>query len=246
MTEIIKVLVYTLCAILPGLIWMMFFLAKDDHPEPRKIILRVFILGMLVTVPVFFIEYGLITLLNYFNLTEGIYYFIQYFFIVAITEEAFKYFAFKYGASKSQWLDEPVDVVIYMIVAALGFATAENIVLFSQKPFTFLLEPASLALFRFIGANFLHALCSGIWGFYIAVSYYRTPKRKLLFWGGFLVAIFVHGIFDFFLKYSIIETAEKTSWTPAIVFIITALIVAYLLLRKAIKKLKKVKSVCKI
>ena len=246
MTDIYQALIYTLFAILPGLIWMLFFLNKDDHQEPKRVILRVFILGMLMTVPVFFVEYGLLYLLNQLDLKTDLYNFIQYFFVVAATEELFKYFAFRFAAQKSQYLDEPIDVPIYMIIAALGFGTAENVILFSQKSFQVLIEPVSLAILRFIGANLLHVLCSGIFGFYMAVSFYRTNKRPFLFWGGFLIAIIIHGIFDFFLKYSIIEHGGETEWTPMIVIIVVTLIVSYILLRQALKKLKRLKTICKI
>lgn len=246
MTDINQALIYTLFAILPGFIWMLFFLNKDDNPEPKRVVLKVFIAGMMVTLPVFFIELGLLNLLDGFSLESDVYDFIQYFLIVGVAEELFKYIAFRCTALKSQYLDEPIDIPIYMIVAGLGFATAENIILFSQKTFEILIEPASLAVIRFIGANFLHALASGIFGFYIAVSFYRTNKRHFLFWGGFLIAVVIHGIFDFFLKYSIIEHGGETELTPLIVIIMTALIVSYVLLRQALKKLKKLKTICKI
>lgn len=246
MTEINQVLTYTLFAILPGFIWLLFFLNKDNKPEPKRVILKVFIVGMLMTFPVFFIEYGLINLLDKLNLGNDLFYFVQYFFVVGVAEELFKYFAFKLTAQKSQYLDEPIDVPMYMIIAALGFATAENVLLFSQKTFAFLIEPASLAIIRFVGANFLHALCSGIFGFYIAISFYRTKKRHFLFWGGFLIAVIIHGIFDFFLKYSIIEHGGETEWAPMIVIVGTVLIGSYVLLRQALIKLKKLKTICKI
>lgn len=246
MTDIFQVLIYSAFAILPGIIWMMFYLTKDNHPEPKKTILKVFILGLIMAVPVFFIEYGAVKLLDHFTLNESIYYFIQYFIIVAITEELFKYFAFKLGALKSAQLDEPFDVTLYMIIAALGFATAENVILFSNNTFQVLIDPMTLSLVRFIGANFLHVLCSGIFGFYIAVSFYQTPKRKKLFYKGFLIAVLTHGAFDFLLKYSIIDQGGKTEWTPIIVLVSIILIVSYILLRQSIKKLKNLKSVCKI
>ncbi|MDD4661797.1 MAG: PrsW family glutamic-type intramembrane protease [Candidatus Pacebacteria bacterium] len=246
MTEFSQILTYTLFAILPGIVWLFFFLNKDNKPEPKKIILKVFTVGMIVTIPVFLIEYSLIYLLDTLNLSSGLYNFIQYFFIVAVAEELFKYLAFRFTALKSQFLDESLDVPMYMIVSALGFATAENIILFSQKSFTFLLEPANLALVRFIGANFLHALCSGIFGFYIAISFYRTNKRFFLFWGGFLIAVIIHGVFDFFLKYSIIEHGGETELTSMVVFVLAALIISYILLGQALKKLKRLNSICKI
>jgi len=246
MIELQQILTYTFFAILPGVIWLFFFLNKDNQKEPKKVILKVFILGMFVTLPVFAVEYALIFLLDTLNISSGLYSFIQYFFIVAVAEELFKYFAFRFTALKSQYLDESIDVPMYMIVAALGFATAENIILFSQKTFLFYADPIALSLIRFIGANFLHALCSGIFGFYIAISFYRTNKRHFLFWGGFLIAIIIHGVFDFLLKYSIIEHGGETELSVMIVFIFATLIISYLLLGQALKKLKRLKSICKI
>jgi len=246
MTEIIKVLIYTLFAILPGVIWLLYFINKDKHPEPKKTLLKVFILGALTAFPIFFIEYDLIHLLDKFSLNQPLYYFIQYFIIVAVVEEFFKYFAFRTGALKSADLDEPMDVAVYMIVVALGFATAENIVLFSQKTFEFLMEPAILALLRFITANFLHVLCSGILGFAIAISFYRIKHRKLIFSIGFFTAVIIHGAFDFFLKYSIIEENGLSEWTVISVIVASILIIAYLFLRQALKRLNNLKGVCKI
>ena len=104
MTDINQALIYTLFAILPGFIWMLFFLNKDDNPEPKRVILKVFIAGMTVTLPVFFIELGLLNLLDNFSLESDVYDFIQYFLIVGVAEELFKYIAFKFTALKSQYL----------------------------------------------------------------------------------------------------------------------------------------------
>ncbi len=246
MNNLFQALIYTIFAILPGFIWLLFFLSKDDNKEPNKVILKVFLAGMIVTFPVFFIEVGLLNLLDKLALGHNLYNFLQYFLVVGITEELFKYLAFKFTALKSQYLDEPIDVVIYMIIASLGFATAENVLLFSQKSFQVLLEPASLALIRFVGANLLHALTSGIFGFYIAVSFYRIKKRHFLFWGGFIIATAIHGIFDFFLKYSIINYGGEAKLTPLVVIVITALIASCILLRQALNQLKKLKTICKI
>ncbi|MDD3084967.1 MAG: PrsW family intramembrane metalloprotease [Candidatus ainarchaeum sp.] len=247
MTDLlVHTLIYTSFAVLPGIIWLLYFLNKDRNPEPKKLILKVFLIGMIVTIPVFFIEAGLLLFIENLNLQNDLFNFIQYFLVVAITEEVFKYLAFRFTAQNTQYLDEPIDIAMYMIVAALGFATAENIVLFSQKTFEFLIEPASLSLIRFVGANLLHVLCSGIFGFYIAISFYQTKKRHLYFWSGLTIAVIIHGLFDFFLKYSIIEKGGENEWTPMFAIVIALLIVSCVLLNQGIKKLKRIKSVCKI
>lgn len=246
MTEIFQILLYTFFAILPGFIWLVYFLLKDKHPEPKRTILKVFLLGALTAFPVFFIEYDVMHFIDKFEMNQHLYFFIQYFLVVAVVEEFFKYFAFRLGALKSSQLDEPIDVAMYMIVAALGFASAENIVLFLQKTFTVISEPLTLALFRFITANLLHVLCSGILGFAIAISFWKIKNRKWIFTIGFFTAVMIHGAFDFLLKYSIIEENGFAEWTVVSTLIATLLIAAYLFLRQALKRLNTLKGMCKI
>lgn len=47
---------YLFLGITPSLIWLLYYLKKDIHPEPKRMIVRVFILGMLATIPVIAIE----------------------------------------------------------------------------------------------------------------------------------------------------------------------------------------------
>ena len=46
---------------------------------------------------------------------------------LALIEEIIKFVASHFAARRSPAFSEPVDAMIYMIVAALGFATLENI-----------------------------------------------------------------------------------------------------------------------
>ena len=80
-----------------------------------------------------------------------------------------------------------------MIVADLICYSRKYNSIFS-KTFEILIEPASLAVIRFIGANF-YMLASGILDS-ISQFFYRTNKDTF-FWGGFLIAVVIHGIFDF-------------------------------------------------
>lgn len=245
MIDLFEIFLYLLCAILPGTIWLFYFLSKDKNPEPKKVIIKTFIIGAIVTIPVLGIEYGLMQGLESTNLAQPAFLAIKYFLIIALVEELFKYLAYRMGALKSQFMDEAIDVPIYMIIAALGFATAENILLFFQASFVGVIEPVSLSFFRFIGATLVHVLASGVFGFYLAVSYYKIEKRLKYFFRGLIIAILLHGIFDFFLKYSIMNTGGEERLTPAIAIIIVSVIAAFILLRQSLHKLNKLKSICK-
>mgnify|MGYP001585407170 CR=1 FL=1 len=143
---------------------------------------------------------------------------------------------------KDPELDEPIDIILYMIIAALGFATVENVlVLFLlEKPFL-IGEVSFITAFRFVGATFLHALASGTIGYFL-VRYFSHTSQKI-FISGFLFAILLHGFFNF----SIIM-ADEGKITRQAGFISVALILIFLagFLNISFKKVKKLPSVCYI
>src|SRR3989344_1913432 len=206
--EYYRILLYILFGILPSLIWLFYYLKKDLHPEPKKMILKVFLMGALITVPVFFIQIGLSELLNQTRTlplvaSEPIIIeIIKWFFVIAFTEELFKYLVVKMHIMKSWALDEPLDIMLYMVVVALGFAAVENILyLFSPIPtisFKAVLQTTALISFiRFIGATFLHTLCSALVGYFLALASLKNKKRLSLTMTGLLSATALHGLYDF-------------------------------------------------
>lgn len=234
-------------AVAPGLIWLFYFLRKDLHPEPRQMILKIFLLGMISALPAAMIEVVLQTIFpeekNFFFLASWRHYlapFLTAVLSVALVEEFLKYLTVRLGALRHPELDEPVDIILYMIIAGLGFATLENIFIFlSPDIFSYTLEETlSLALFRFISATFLHALCSGTIGFFVALSFCEIKRKWLILTPGFLVAISLHGLYNF----SIMNLEGVLRFgVPSIVILFLAIFVSL-----GIKKLKSLKSICKI
>ena len=51
-------LFYIIFALAPSVIWLLFFLRKDSHPESNRMILTVFLLGILAAIPAALIETG--------------------------------------------------------------------------------------------------------------------------------------------------------------------------------------------
>src|SRR4030042_5858295 len=131
-------------AFAPGLIWLFIFLLSDKHPEPKRMILKIFFLGMLFALPAIFIELlsaglnvpfsgqiirlpGLPDFLVWLGLPMILALVVNLFLGGALVEEGFKFLAVRLSIFKNPELDEPVDVILYMIISALGFATLENI-----------------------------------------------------------------------------------------------------------------------
>lgn len=185
-------LVVFIFSFLPAFIWLVFFLKSDPYPEPRKKIFSTFALGFLSTIPALIIEFLVFQINLFYNN------FIFFTLFVAIIEETTKFLAAFWANKKNARFDEPLDAMIYMIVAALGFASVENLFLvlkeFSLSTFYTFFNTLNVVSLRFIGATLLHALSSALLGYYWALSHFKNKKGKILI--GFLWASISHFLFN--------------------------------------------------
>lgn len=236
-----RFLIYIIFGILPSLTWLSYYLRKDVHPESNSMVLKIFIFGTLVTLPVFFIQIGLNFLLDKISLPGVISSILYWFVIIAFTEELFKFLVIKTKVLASPELDEPLDIMLYMVIAALGFATLENILyLFSPIgviSFADLMNRTLVISFiRFIGATFLHTLSSGVIGYFLALGICKSQKRYLIY--GFLIAVLLHGFYNFSIMK--LEGMLKIAIPVAILILLAYFVIT------SFEKLKKLKSICKI
>jgi len=175
--------------IVPALIWFFFFLQEDSRrPEPKGLIVSTFILGGLAT----FIVLQLQFLFRHFAESLGIKEYSPFsIFWLAGIEEVMKFLVVLFWISRRQEFDEPVDAMIYMIITALGFATVENIASTSRS-----LNGFELVTLRFIGANLLHSLSSGLVGFYWgdALLQKKSVGQSIII--GLFLATLLHGVFN--------------------------------------------------
>jgi len=111
-----------------------------------------------------------------------------------------KFAATYFSINRNPGFSEPVDAMIYMIVAALGFATLENIGAISGISPQAALIPAVLETvsLRFVGATLLHTLTSGIVGYYWALGIVRGKVARYLIPGIALAAI-LHATFNYLI-----------------------------------------------
>ncbi len=193
--------------ILPSFLWLLFYLRKDVHPEPKELILKVFLWGMASALPALFLEKiakipEKILIENNLLLLASIF---HYFLGVALIEEFLKYLVVKNQIQSHPEFDEPTDAMIYMICAGLGFAASENILRFVAAFFEDIQTFFAIWFIRFFTATFLHALCAGVVGYFLALSFFRSKKqiKPLIF--GLTIAILLHGFYDF----SIIKIKEN-------------------------------------
>lgn len=177
--------------ILPALVWLLFWLREDwKHPEPDRLILKTFLLGMVsvaIVIPIQrFVEISFPGMLA-----------IQV-LLWAVIEESFKFMAGYFGGIHTVEDNEPVDALVYMITAALGFVALEN-TLFILGPLlgNDAIQGIITGNLRFVGASLLHVVSSGIVGATIAKAFYKPRAKKMravfrgLFW-----AIGFHAFFN--------------------------------------------------
>ncbi len=238
-----KLLVCILLAPLPSIIWLAFYLRKDKHPEPNKLVVKIFLLGAIAIAFAALLEQGIYIFLNKISLAGELIILVVSF---AFIEEALKYLVVKFGILKNPEFDEPVDSMIYLIISALGFAAAENIFLLTQ------ISPLQIPVnntiefiaTRFVGATFLHALASAGMGYFLAASFCRKSRfRKTLIFGGLIVATILHSIFNYIIILNIngqIEVYQRNG----LIFVL--LLTSAIMVSIMFKKINKFRSICKI
>lgn len=201
-----------IAAILPACVWLLFFVKEDVHPEPKKLILYVFEIGALASIPALMIQIVFQKTILFFG-------FNVLFLIIglALIEEICKFGAAYFAINRHPAFDEPIDAMVYMIAAAAGFATIEN--LFIAASFTQNLnlvswiDTGNILTLRFIGATLLHTLSSALVGYYWA---YGKIKQKSFIAFGIFAATTIHSIFN----YLILQFQNETLLYPSIFLII--------------------------
>ncbi|MCX6738186.1 MAG: PrsW family intramembrane metalloprotease [Candidatus Parcubacteria bacterium] len=223
--------IFIILGLIPSFIWLLFYLRKDKRPEPNEMVIKIFIYGMATTLPVALIEWGFVNVLKKFDLSSTMMLAIYFLLGVALVEEVAKYLIIRIRILGDPEFDEPIDAMIYMIIAGLGFAALENILVLFVLKQPDLMEKTILTLTgRFIGATFLHALCSANIGFFLALSLIKKKKNLLYLTVGLAVSIILHGV------YNLAITIE--GWSKTII-IITMLSGLFLLVWYEFKKVNK-------
>jgi len=230
--EITNYFLYLLFAFLPSILWLLFYLRKDEKPEPKLMILKVFFFGMVFALLALFFQIILLIFLKFTNLPQNISQIIEIFLIVAFIEEFLKFLVVKIVVFKSKELDEPVDGMIYMIVSALGFATTENLLLFFQYLNNIWDTLATLSLLRFLSATLLHTLSSAILGFFVGLSILKKKKMLTLITIGILLATSLHGTYNLF----IIKGEEKIVFIILFAFLLISMYIVLNLFKKIKQK----------
>lgn len=191
--------------LLPGFTWLLFYLQEEVRPEPKKMIAKVFLAGAFSAIVALAIELFINCGFGYGPancskaLGEEIPITPLMIFSFAAVEEIVKFMAAYFIIAKSKYFNEPVDAMIYMAIAALGFATVENLGALYNTGTPVLLDGLfQVAIFRFVGTTLLHTLTSSIAGYFLALSIRNFKSKKFIVYGLILAAI-LHTAFNYLI-----------------------------------------------
>jgi RsiW-degrading membrane proteinase PrsW (M82 family) len=189
----------------PGIFWVWYFYREDRwEPEPKKMIAKVFLYGIIISLPVLLLEAP-------FLFSELLLAIIA----APIIEEVFKFVTVRYSVYKNREFSEPLDGIIYASAVALGFASIENtFYLFS------LLNKGVVALTAFFIVRAVlsvpgHALFSSMWGYALGVAKYLPESRKgHIVLSGLVTAISFHSLYNFLLSGLLIGAVGMLIFIP--------------------------------
>ena len=181
-----------LAALLPALILGLYIWRKDAQPEPTRWLVRAFLAGIGICIPVAFVEHLISGMLfasgsptTLFGTT------VEAFFVAAVPEEAAKLLALWLVLRKNPYFDERFDGIVYAVFVGLGFAAIENVFYVFQSGD----EWASVAVMRALMAVPGHYAFAIMMGYYYTMYHFvrRTPANALKI---FLVPVLAHGVYD--------------------------------------------------
>lgn len=182
-----------LLALAPSIAICLFICYKDKYnPEPTKLLVYTFLIGMFSTIPAYLAIYAIIyvTGIEHAQITSTVVDELIYaFFVVALSEEGAKYFFLRYYAYPKKDFDEPFDGITYAVIISMGFATIENIMYVFYDG-----GNMNVGIHRMFTAIPAHAIFAVLMGYYVGLA--KFSHRKYLQWIGLGSAIVLHGIYD--------------------------------------------------
>lgn len=216
---VLNIAVLVLLGLLPSLLWLGFFLRRDQHPEPRYLLTRTFLMGMILSPIAVGLQWAFVGLGQTFPSRIFDFNSPHFFLWAALVEEVVKFLAIWFTVLNDPEMDEPVDAMIYMISASLGFAAIENIlVLFRSMP-QGLDEAVRIWALRSVGATLLHALAGALTGYFLALAWFYHEHQKKLIVLGITLASITHFVFNV-LIFVFQESEAQVGFSYALVLLV--------------------------
>ena len=184
-----------LITVLPSILIVLYFVKSDKFKEPKSGILKVFFLGVLISIPAYILN----TYLGefFYNNTKVSESIISSFLTAAPVEEGLKLSILYYFVYKMKDFNEPMDGIVYGVSVSLGFATLENFYyVYLLNDYFVDTTPMSIAILRSFSAVPAHAVFGVFMGYFFMKYSFIKKGDSLLF--AFLVPFILHGCYNLF------------------------------------------------
>jgi len=203
-----------LATILPSILIILFFVYSDKFKEPTGEIIKVFIFGILITIPAYIFNTLLMDF--WYNNTKASQGLISSFLTAAPVEEGLKLTILYFFVYKMKDFNEPIDGIVYGVTASLGFATLENIYYVYLLADNFQTSSMALAVVRSFSAVPAHAVF-GIFMGYFFMKYSFIKKGENLFFA-FMIPFALHGCYNLFVasNFFVAMSLIVISWVIAL------------------------------
>jgi RsiW-degrading membrane proteinase PrsW (M82 family) len=187
-----SLLLVVLASLVPGLLWVWYFYRADRYePEPKQLIYRTFLWGMVGVFPAALLEAPVRPFLASFPSLVGM--FLVVLFGIGLVEEGVKLLVVYRGVYGRPEFNEVMDGIIYGTTAGLGFATLETFLYIFR--FGMSVAPARALL-----TSLAHASFTGLAGYQLGLAKFSPPEqRRRHLVGGLATATFLHGLYDFLI-----------------------------------------------
>ena len=180
--------------IFPSLLIVFIFVYSDKFKEPTKEIIKVFLYGILITIPAYFLNTYLSEIWYSTNASEGL---ISSFLTAAPVEESLKLAVLYFFVYKMKDFNEPIDGIVYGITVSLGFATLENIYYVYLLADYYETTSMAMAIGRSFSAVPAHAVFGVFMGYFFMKYSFIKKGDNLIF--AFLVPFTLHGCYNLFI-----------------------------------------------
>lgn len=220
-------------AFLPVFILLFYIYKKDIDKEPRGMLLLVFILGCVSTIPIAIVEVILGIFFPTDSLPTIIGTLVSVFMTIALIEEFGKWFITYIVCYRNKAFNHSYDGIVYSVFASLGFAAIENLLYVVTSGF-------GAGVIRALLSVPSHAVDAVYMGFLLSISKKYLMKNKheksfIFLFLSIIIPSITHAIYDSLL----FQFVADEGWILLIAFfafVIVTYVVAIVLVNIASKE----------
>ncbi|MFN3335678.1 MAG: PrsW family intramembrane metalloprotease [Caldilinea sp.] len=210
-----------LMAVIPALLWLAIFYRIDHaEPEPKRLVIGVYLTGLLLAAALYTPIYGAIFAIDQWMAAYWWSQLLGGFLVVGMVSMAIVYGAVRVVVFDNPEFDERLDGIIYAVAAGLGVATVNNFVYVMQHGGVDL----NIGSIRMVVDTLGYASMAGVLGYFIGQARFeKTPAYYLP--GGVVLSAALIGLYFFLMDHTAAGGLQVELWRDLALGIFLTLVV---------------------